>query len=76
MIDKLIEENLKQGARIIDLERAIHKHRSQTGNNLCWENDLELWQILEGSEQYPHDTLPPEQEFLRNCKKYYDSRKN
>jgi len=62
-------------ARIAELEEAIKKHRAQTGNNLCWENDLELWAILKDEDpQYPHKTLPNKEEFLRNCKAYYESR--
>jgi hypothetical protein len=60
--------------RITQLEEAIRKHKSNTGNNLCWENDIELWSVL-GEAKYPHDTLLPEEVFLKNCKNYYKSRK-
>ncbi len=72
-----MDENLKLRARIQELENAIRQHRDQTGNNLCWENDRELWSLLEDTPkdlQYPHETVPPEKEFLTNCQKYYTSR--
>lgn len=59
--------------RVIVLTEAILKHRNQTGNSLCWENDLELWNVI-GKTTYPHETLPPRTEFLRNCQLYYESR--
>lgn len=62
-------------ARVGELEEAIRKHKAAQGNDLCWENDLELWNVLpEGSGTYPHDSLPSREEFLSNCEKYYCSR--
>jgi hypothetical protein len=63
-------------SRIDELEDAIRKHRAQTGHSQCWENDIELYEVL-GDNEYnfeAHDTLPPQEEFMTNCKKYYDSR--
>ena len=73
MIDTLIEENFKLRLRVQELEQAIESHKKNTGNNLCWENDIELWATL-GEAEYPHDTMLDEKTFLKNCKKYYDSR--
>lgn len=63
----------KARKRIAQLEEAIRKHKSNTGNNLCWENDIELWSVL-GEAKYPHDTLLPKKQFLRNCENYFESR--
>lgn len=58
----------------------IKIHRMQTGHNLCWMNDLVLWrQALNDSIiEYPHDTIPREEEFEAGCeswcKPYYRSR--
>lgn len=57
------------------LRSAIETHREQTGHNLCWLNDVKLWEALgDGKTNYPHDTLPPEEEFAMGCKAYYRSR--
>ncbi len=59
------------------LRGAIETHREQTGHNLCWLNDVKLWETLgDGNMAYPHDTLPPEEEFAMGCRAYYASRKN
>ena len=60
----------------------IKIHKMQTGHNLCWMNDLVLWrEALQNLDiQYPHDTIPPEEEFELGCeawcKPYYRSRSN
>jgi hypothetical protein len=75
--ESCLEENSLLKARIEELEEAIRKHRDQTGNNLCWENDRELWSILSDTPdtlRYPHETLPDQEEFLTNCQRYYASR--
>ena len=59
---------------ILRLRNAIRDHQSQTGDNLCWLNDLKLWQNVDINAQYPHDKVPGESEFLGNCKKYHESR--
>lgn len=61
--------------RVRELEAAIEKHRSRKGNDLCWENDVELWAVLNDDKtKYPHDTLLPKNVFLSNCEYYYNSR--
>ena len=61
-------------ARELELDAAIRYHRAQTGHNMCWENDKELWKVL-GDETDIDHTLPERCEFLRKCEEYYDSRK-
>jgi len=56
------------------LVNAIKKHKEQSGNGLCWENDLELWRVIDPNAQYNHDTVPGKSEFLANCEKYHESR--
>lgn len=39
-------------------------------------SDVKLWETLgDGKTEYPHNTLPPEEEFAMGCKAYYLSRK-
>lgn len=56
------------------LRQGIRKHQSQTGHSLCWLNDVALWQLIDENAEYPHDTLPVRDEFLTNCRRYYQSR--
>jgi hypothetical protein len=56
------------------LRDGIREHRSQTGHALCWLNDVALWRLLEDEPAYPHETLPVREEFLANCRRYYQSR--
>lgn len=62
---------LDQQGRIAQLEQAIRKHRDAKSNDRCWENDLELYQVL-GEELPLSPELPPKEEFLKNCNCYYD----
>lgn len=55
------------------LEKAIRKHRDQTGHNLCWENDEELWSVLADGVKIDH-TPPPWGEFMTKCAAYRESR--
>lgn len=56
------------------LVAAIKKHQEQSGNGLCWENDLELWRVIDPNAQYDHSKVPGRSEFLSNCEKYHESR--
>jgi hypothetical protein len=59
---------------VMRLREGIREHKSQTGHSLCWLNDLELWKLVDPEPKYPHETLPVQDEFLHNCRKYYESR--
>jgi len=61
--------------RIQQLEDAIRKHREQTGNNMCWENDEELWAILGDGVKIDH-TVPSWPEFMTKCAAYRASKDN
>lgn len=57
------------------LRTAIETHRDQTGHNLCWLNDVKLWEVLgDGVSAYPHVSIPSEEEFFLGCRAYYASR--
>lgn len=56
------------------LVAAIKKHREQSGHNLCWLNDLELWKVIDPDATYPHDKVPGREEFLSQCARYHESR--
>jgi len=67
------EETAWMIGRIKELENAIKKHREQTGHEMCWENDEELWQVLEDGIKLDH--TPPEWcEFMQKCAEYRKSR--
>ncbi len=56
-----------------DFRAAIEKHRSATGHDLCWENDIELWGVLKDGVALDH-TPPPWPEFMTKCALYRASR--
>jgi hypothetical protein len=66
------EEQLR--AEVKKLRGVIRYHRDQKGDDRCWVDDLRLYEILpEGAEGYD-PTLPPEDVFLDNCKRFCRSR--
>lgn len=69
--DKLVSGLARE---VKTLRDGIRHHRAQTGHSLCWINDVELWKLIEDDPQYPHDTLPVREEFLANCRAFYESR--
>ena len=61
-------------AEVARLRAGIKSHRSATGHELCWLNDVELWKLVEDNPAYPHETLPVQDEFLSQCRRYHESR--
>lgn len=57
--------------RAANLEVAIRKHRNARGHDRCWENDLDLYAVL-GDEPPASPELPPREEFMAGCERYYD----
>lgn len=56
------------------LQEGIRYHRDQKGDDRCWVDDLRLYELLpEGSVGYD-PTLPPEETFLENCKRFCRTR--
>lgn len=59
-------------ARIAELEAAIRKHRDQRGDDRCWLDDQELYTVL--GDKPADFTLPPREEFLGNCARFWECR--
>lgn len=57
------------------LRDAIRKHRDEKFHDRCWEDDKKLYKTLpEGLKG--DQSLPPKEEFLENCKRYWEHRKD
>jgi hypothetical protein len=69
----LVRKNRELTRRVAELERAIKRHRSRTGHDLCWENDEELWRVLGDGARVRHH-VPPWDEFMTKCAQYRKSR--
>lgn len=61
---------------IQSLRDAVRKHRDEKHHDRCWLDDLELYKKLPEGLDKVDQQLPPEKEFLDNCKRYYDHRQN
>lgn len=71
-LESMTPEQLK--AEVQKLRGVIRYHRDQKGDDRCWVDDLRLYELLpEGAKGYD-STLPPEEEFLANCKRFCQSR--
>jgi hypothetical protein len=69
--DEAVAAVAREVARLRD---GIKAHRQASGHELCWLNDVELWKLVETDPAYPHDTLPVQEEFLSQCRRYHESR--
>jgi hypothetical protein len=56
------------------LRAAIKKHRAQRADDRCWLDDLELYRVLGDGIQDYDPSMPPREDFLANCARYYDRR--
>ena len=56
---------------IVKLRTGIRKHRDSSNHDLCWFVP-ELWNLLP-EKIIPNPEIPPEDEFLKCCKKYRKS---
>lgn len=71
-LSEMTEEQLRDEAK--KLRAAIRYHRDQKGDDRCWVDDIRLYEALpEGPSNYD-PTLPPEDVFLENCKRFCRSR--
>lgn len=61
-------------AEVLRLRRAIATHAAKRGHELCWLDDVDLWRAAGIPGIYPHDTLPVREEFLVQCRRYYEAR--
>jgi len=61
---------------ILKLRKAIRKHRDQHGDDRCWMDDIELYEILpEGANPSFIDLrLMPRDEMLKNCECFVSCR--
>ena len=71
-LDSMSVYSLKEEVK--KLRNIIRYHRDQKGDDRCWVDDIRLYETLpEGSVGY-ESTLPSEEVFLSNCKKFCQSR--
>ena len=69
--ERLIQERDKAAELADKLRGAIMLHRGRTrGHGSCWENDLELWEVIDPGTVYPHGEVPPWCEFMKKCAEY------
>lgn len=61
--------------RIALLEAAIRQHRDEKGHDRCWLDDMKLYAVLPEGAATADLTLPPRDEFLRGCERYYELRR-
>jgi hypothetical protein len=66
-----LEELQTEAKRLRD---AIRYHRDQKGDDRCWVDDLRLYEALPEPPTNYDPTLPPEDVFLANCKRFCQSR--
>jgi hypothetical protein len=60
--------------RIARLEGAIRRHRDYRGDDRCHLDDFELYAALDDGAE-PDLTLPPREEFLASCERYWSQRR-
>ncbi len=60
--------------RIKELETAIRLHRDERGHDRCWLDDSRLYDILADTPSIACITLPPRDQFLANCSRYWKCR--
>ena len=56
--------------RISFLENGIKDHHDAVGNDRCWLNNKKLYALI--GIEWESCSLPQREEFLHNCKIYYD----
>jgi hypothetical protein len=61
--------------RIAALEAGIRAHRDQKGHDRCVLDDDALYALLPEGDNKADRSLPPREEFLEGCAKFYDLRK-
>lgn len=68
------ESNLK--SLLIKTRTAIRKHRDQRGDDRCWLDDEELYNILPEGKNDADTRLNEPEVMLEHCKKYIECRHN
>lgn len=60
-------------AEVQRLRNGIRSHRDERGHNRCWVDDVTLYALL-SEKKGAEFKLPPRDEFLGNCGRYWESR--
>ena len=71
-LNEMTVEQLK--AEAIKLRSVIRYHKDQKGDDRCWVDDLRLYEALPEGPVGHDSTLPTEEVFLENCKRFCQSR--
>lgn len=71
---EFVIENRELKIEVEKLRDGIRYHRDQKGDDRCWVDDLRLYEILPEGAEGLDTTLPPEDVFLDNCKRFCRSR--
>lgn len=71
----LEEDTNSLKVHLAELQAGIIEHASQRGDDRCWLDDLKLYKLVLDIKEHPGLKLP-EQEFLSNCKRYWQCQQN
>lgn len=63
-------------AEIDRLQAGIRTHRDERGHDRCWLDDERLYKLLPEGVSDGVGVLPPKDEFLRGCERYYELRRS
>ncbi len=67
-------------AEVKSLREVIRRHRDQRGHDRCHLDDLLLYSQLPEQQGFPDGvtdlTLPPKEEFLEGCQRFWELRKS
>jgi hypothetical protein len=61
-------------AEIERLRDGIRRHRDAEGDDRCWLDDRDLYELLPEGLADHAPALPPRGEFLRSCERYWEQR--
>ncbi len=65
-------EALRQ--EVMRLRTGIRAHRDAKGHDRCWRDDFEVLYAMLPETTEADLKLPPKQEFLENCERYWQQR--
>lgn len=71
----ILAEIARLRSEVETLKGAIRQHRDERGDDRCWLDDTRLYAVLgEGDVDGYEATLPPREDFLASCKRYWEQR--
>lgn len=73
-MERLTPELKAAHARIKQLELAIRTHRDEHCDDRCWLDDQALYAVLGEPVAADANAMPPRDQFLANCARFYDAR--